>query len=159
MQLGIKAKDIMKQDFPILDSSFDLETCMKKMNKQEACVILNNGFLYSVLSYNDVLREFLMGKINIKLKEIKSEQNFVVVEPYVDVIDIINLMTKEEVDFVIVKPQNSSQRIHNSERILKSEHREDFLGDENFIGLITKREIAEINQVLFDILSSKNIGR
>ena len=133
MEIGIKAKDIMKQDFPILDSSLAIEACIKKLDGYEACIVLHEGYLHSVVNYDDLLRAFLARKKkNLSLGEIKQGQKFVIVEPETDVIEIINLM-QGKVDFVIVR-------------------------DRSLIGLITKKEIAEINQVLFDRLNKAVIA-
>jgi len=133
MDLGIKAREIMNEDFPIFDSSLDLESCIRNMNKQEACVVLHNGFFYSLLSYNDLLKSiFKKTRKNFKLKDTKSNKNFAVVKPETDIFVIIKLMTNEKIDFVIVK-------------------------DKNFIGLITKKEVAEMNQLLFDKLEKEMI--
>ncbi len=126
MELGIKAREIMKQDFPILDSSLTIEACIRRLNGFEACIVLQDGYLHSVVSYEDLLRAFLgRKKKNLSLREIKPYQKFLIVEPETDVIEIINLMREEDIDFFVVKAGN-------------------------LIGLITKREIAEINQLLFD---------
>ncbi len=133
MELGIKAREIMNENFPIFDSSLDLESCIRDMNKQEACVVLHNGFFYSILSYNDLLKAiFKKTRKNFKLKDTKSDKNFAVVKPDTDIFVIIKLMTNEKIDFVIVK-------------------------DKNFIGLITKKEVAEMNQLLFDKLEKEMI--
>jgi len=127
MEVGIKARDIMNEDFPILDASLTLESCMKKLNaKQEACVILNKGFVQFVLSYDELLKAFLKRKEkNVQLNEIKARKNFAVIKPETDVFEIIKIM-KRGIDFVVVR-------------------------DKNNIGLITKKELAEVNQFLFDV--------
>ena|SRR3989344_4013767 len=129
MELGMKAEDIMNRDFPVLDSSLDLDVCVKNINNHEACVVLRNGFLHSVLSYDDILKAFLKKKA--KIMDIKSSQDFAVVKPETDVSEIIRIMTKGRINFVIVR-------------------------EGNYLGLITKKEIAEINQVLFDMLDFRD---
>ncbi len=115
-----------KKDFPILDSSLSVEKCIKVMNnKHEACIVLHEGFLYSILSYDDLLRESLRNKGKDKqLKNINSSQNFVIVKPDTDVLDIINIMRRKLIDFIVVKYRDE-------------------------IGLITKNEIVEVNELLF----------
>ena len=126
MELGIKAKEIMKQEFPILDSSLTIETCIKRLDGYEACIVLHEGYLHSVVSYDDLLRAFLARKKKgLSLGEIKQPQKFVIIRPETDAIEIINMMREDDIDFFVVR-------------------------DKNLIGLITKREIAEINQLLFD---------
>jgi len=75
---------------------------------------------------------FKKTRKNFKLKDTKSDKNFAVVKPDTDIFVIIKLMTNEKIDFVIVK-------------------------DKNFIGLITKKEVAEMNQLLFDKLEKEMI--
>jgi predicted transcriptional regulator len=130
IELGIKAGEIMQEDFPILDSSLTLETCIKKLNnKYEACIVLHNGFFYSLLGYDDLLKAFLTRKTrDVPIKKIKSDNNFVVLGPETDLLQVIRLMVGWEADFVVVKDKNS-------------------------MGLITKKEIAEISQLLFDSLT------
>lgn len=132
MELGIKAKEIMNDNFPILDSSLTLETCIKKLdNRYEGCIILDNGFIHNILSYDDLLEAFFERKTkNLKLKEIKARRNFAFIHPDVDVFDVINLMNKNKVDFIIVQ------------------------NEKNF-GLITKKEISEISEFLFDKLGKE----
>jgi len=134
MEIGIKAKEIMNKDFCILDSSLTLETCLKKLdNKYEGCVILNNGSIHTIISYDNLLRNFFIRrKKDVKLEEIEAKKNFVVVAPDLDVSKIIELMTKARIDFILVR-------------------------DKNEFGLITKDEIAEINQLLFDKLENIEI--
>jgi len=116
----------MNEEFPLVDSSLTLEACMKKLNnKQEACIVLSKGDVHSILSYEELLKAFLKrNKKDMKLEEIKSNKNFVVVNPETDVYEIIKIIRKGK-NFVVVK-------------------------DKNIVGLITKKEIAEINQMLFD---------
>jgi len=132
MELGIKACEIMRKDFLILDSTLTLETCIKNLNKkQEACIVLENGFFHSILSCDDLLKIFFLRKSrNITLKEIKASKNFIIVSPETDIFDIIKLMKEKAADFILVR-------------------------DKNFLGLITKKEIVEINQLLFDIVLEK----
>tara|TARA_Y100000310_G_scaffold338127_2_gene426929 strand:+ start:79 stop:495 length:417 start_codon:yes stop_codon:yes gene_type:complete len=131
MKLDIKVEDIMNTDFPILDSSLDLGICVKKINNNEACVVLDDGFLHSVLCYDDILKAYLSKKKNIKIRDVKSSQDFVVVKIGTDIFNVIKLMRKKNVNFVIVK-------------------------NDNYLGLITKKEILEINQKLFDLLEIRD---
>ncbi len=132
MEVGIKAWEIMEEKFPIIDSSLTIEKVMKKLNSNEACLVINNGVMHSILSNEDILKAYLKNNKDKKtaIKNIKSNQNFLIVSPETDVGKIIDLMKDYETDFVIVK---SFDRI----------------------GLITKKEITEINQELFDNLFKK----
>jgi predicted transcriptional regulator len=128
MEFGIKAKEIMESDFPILDSSMSIESCMKKLNnKHEACIVLDKGFIYSVIGYDALLKAFFKRKKkDEQIKNIKSEK-FAIIGPETDLFDIIILMTREKREFLIVK-------------------------DENSVGLITKRGLTEVNPLLFEDL-------
>jgi len=135
MKLGIKAEEIMEENFPLLDASLTLEDCIRKLNKKhEICLILNKGYLYSVLSYDDLLRAlFKRREKNLKLIEIKAKRNFVIISPETDVIDAIELMKRKNIDFLIVKTENS-------------------------FGVITKEKLAEINILIFDKVKKRIWG-
>lgn len=127
MEIGIKAEEIMNENFPLLDASLSIEKCMEKLNRrEEACVVIKKGTIECVLSYDELLKEILKRKEkNLKLSKIKLKKNFVIIDKETDASDIIELMRKG-INYIIVK-------------------------DENRIGLITKKEIAEVNQLLFDL--------
>lgn len=134
IEIGIRAGEIMKEDFPVIDSSLTLEDCLKILDKNyESCVVLHDGTIHSVLNYDYLLKAFLARKRgNTKISEFEPMKNFVVVSAETDMFKVINSMKKKSVDFVVVKGE------HN-------------------IGLITKREIAEVNQVLFDSIESQSV--
>lgn len=133
MKFDIKAREIMREDFPILDSSLDLEKCIKILkNKYEACMVLKNGFLCNILSYDDLLRESLRRRKKIKLEEIHSNQNFVIVKPETDLFTILEIMKRKMIDFILVK-------------------------DRKEMGLITKNELIEVNQLLFDDIEREEL--
>jgi predicted transcriptional regulator len=125
LEIGIKAQEIMEQDFPILDSSFPLKKALEKLkeNNKEACVVINNGVIYSILTYEDLLRELLNGREDLEIKEIETRDNFSIITPEEDLIDIIRRMEYGK-EFFIVAGRD--------------------------LGVITKERIAEINHLLFD---------
>jgi len=62
-KIGIKAREIMDKNFPIIDSSLPLIRCVKKMNnKHEACLIIRKGYFSGILGNEDILRGFMYGK-------------------------------------------------------------------------------------------------
>ena len=131
MEIGIKACEIMNEDFPVFDSSITIKEAVRRLNKKyEACLVIEDGFFHSLLTYRDLLMAFFQNKKS--LGEIKPEKTFVVVSPDTDSLEIIERMRDDKIDFVIVK-------------------------DRNFLGLITKKEIAEISQVIFDKVSRDRI--
>ena len=105
IQLGVKAEEVMKEDFPVLDSSLTIEACIKKLDKKhEACIILHDGFLHGIISYDDLLRAFLSRKRkDTKIEEIESTDNFAVVGSETDMFSVIKLMKKKKIDFIIVR--------------------------------------------------------
>ena len=133
IKTGILAREIMNKNFPILDVSLPLIKCVKKMNnKHEACLIIKNGNFSGILGYNDILRGFVYGRDkDAKIEKIKMRKNFAVVRPESDIYKTLLLMRKNKVDFILVKNK------------------------EKFLGLITKKEIADIEPVLFEDLMSK----
>lgn len=133
IKTGIVAREIMDRNFPIVDSSLPLIKCVKKMNnKHEACLVIKNGNFSGVLGNEDILRGFMYGKDKeATIDKIKIRKNFAVVHPKTDVYKTLLLMRKNNIDFIIVKNKN------------------------NFLGLITKKEIADIEPLLFENLNSK----
>lgn len=128
IKTGIAAREIMDKNFPIIDSSLPLTKCVKKMNhKHEACLVIKNGNFSGVVGNEDILRGLMYGKNkDASIAQIKMRKNFAIVEPDSDVYRTILLMKKNNIDFVIVKNRN------------------------NFVGLITKKEIADIEPLLFE---------
>ena len=132
IKTGITAREIMDKNFPILDSSLPLIKCVKKMsNKHEACLIVKDGKFSGIIGNDDILRGFMYGKNkNASIESLKFKNNFVTVRPDSDFSKTLNLMNKNNVDFILVKDKKQ------------------------FLGLITKREIAEIEPVLFENLTN-----
>ena len=128
-KFGITAKEIMNDNFPIIDASRTLEECIKQMkNRNEACVIMKEGVFKSIISYNDLLKAFFSRtRNNIPLEKMRSSRNFVIVEPDTDISKIINLLGNGKKEFLVVK-------------------------DKTEFGLITGKEIADVNKMLFDRL-------
>ncbi len=132
IKTGILAKEIMDRRFPIIDSSLPLMKCVKKLNKEHgACLIMKNGNFSGVLGHDDLLRGFLYGRDkDAKVEKIKIKKNFATVSPNSDVYKTLLLMKEREVDFVVVKNKKE------------------------FLGLITKKEIADVEPILFENLKS-----
>jgi predicted transcriptional regulator len=128
IKTGILAREVMNKNFPIIDSSQPLINCVKKMNKKhEACLVIKDGKFSGVLGHDDLLRGFMYSKDkNAKIDKIKIKKNFEIVRPESDVYNTLLLMRENDVDFVIVKNKD------------------------NFVGLITKKEIADIEPILFE---------
>jgi len=128
IKTGISAKEIMNKNFPIVDTSLPLIKCAKKMNKEhEACLVIKNGDFYGILENNDILRSFAHGKDkDAKIENIKIKKNFAVVQPNSDVYKTLLLMKQENINFVLVKDNM------------------------NFLGIITKKELADIEPLLFE---------
>lgn len=129
---GISAREIMDKNFLILDSSLQLLSCIKKMNnKHEACLIIKNGNFFGILGYDDILRGFIYGRDReAKIEKLQIKKRFAVVKPDADIFKTVLLMRKENIDFILVKDKK------------------------NFLGIITKKEIADIEPELFDNLSN-----
>lgn len=123
IKIGTKARDIMEENFPVLDSSLTLKECIKKLksSRYEACLVLNNGIIHSVLDYEDLVREYIKGKGDSSLKNIETRKNFAIIKPDVDVREIIYMM-KDDIEYFIVK-------------------------DNLFIGIITKDTIVKNNHL------------
>ena len=131
---GISAGEVMNRDFPILDSSLKLINCIKRMNnKHEACLIIKNGNFFGILGYDDILRGFIYGKDReAKIEKLQIKKRFAVVKPDADIFTTLLLMKRENIDFILVKDKN------------------------NFLGIITKKEIADIEPELFDNVRKVN---
>ncbi len=131
VKIGIKAREIMDRNFPIVDSSQPLISCVKRMNnKHEACLVIKKGNFSGVLSGEDILRGFMYGKDrDAPIEKVEMKKNFMIVNPESDVYKTLSLMQEDEIDFIVVKDKH------------------------NFLGLITKREIADIEPLLFDNLN------
>lgn len=133
IKTGISAREIMDKNFPIIDSSLSLMTCVKKMNnKHEACLVIKNGNFSGILGHDDILRGFMYGKNkNATIDQINIKKEFAIVRPESDIYRTLLLMKENSIDFILVKE------------------------GKNFNGLITKREIADIEPILFEDLISK----
>jgi predicted transcriptional regulator len=130
IKTGIAAREIMDKNFPIIDSSLSLIKCVKKMNhKHEACLVIKNGNFSGVLGHDDILRGFMYGKNkNATVDQVNIKKEFAIVRPNSDVYNTLLLMKENGIDFILVKEKR------------------------NFLGLITKKEIAEIEPILFEEL-------
>ncbi|MFH1500366.1 MAG: CBS domain-containing protein [archaeon] len=128
MKSGIIAKEIMEEEFPIIDSTISLEKVVKSLGRNhEACVVLRNGYFCTVLGFEDLLRGFMNRKhINTSLDEIQIEKKFKIVGPGKDVVDILEIMNKSNAEFILVRDK------------------------QNILGLITKKDIMEIEPLLFE---------
>ncbi len=118
----------MNKDFLIVDSSLPLIQCVKGIKKgDEACLVMKNGYFSGVLGHDEILRGFVYGKdVDANIDEIKIERNYVVVSPESDIHETIMLMNDWNVDFAVVKR------------------------NDRYIGLITKKEIADVEPLLFE---------
>ena len=127
MDIGIKAKDIMEEGFPIIDSNATLEECMDQLNRSEwdVCVVLNHGIIYSILDSDDLVREYLRrGDKRVAVRNLGCSGRFAIVKADTDLFKIIEKM-KEGTEYFIVKENPS-------------------------IGLITKERLAEKNHLAFE---------
>lgn len=133
IKTGILAREIMDKNFPIIDSSIPLIRCVKKMNnRHEACLVVENGKFSGILGHDDILRGFIYGNDkNARVDKIKIRKNFGVVEPNSDIYKTLLLMRENNIDFILVKDK------------------------QNFLGLITKKEIADIEPLVFENLNSR----
>lgn len=133
IKTGILAREIMDKNFPIVDDSLPLIACVKKMSKKhEACLIIRQGNFSGILGYNDILRGFMYGKDkDAKIGKITIRKNFAIVKPESDVYSTLLLMKKDKIDFVLVKK------------------------GKNFLGLITKKEIADVEPILFENITNR----
>jgi len=123
---GITAGEIMDKNFPIIDSSLPLIKCVKKLNKNnEACLVVKNGYFSGVLGHDEILRGFMYNKDKeMLIEKMKINKNYVVVGPNSDLFETLLLMKENKANFVVVKR------------------------GKNFLGLITKKEIADV-EILF----------
>jgi len=130
MKLGISANKIMQTKFPIVDINTPIEKCLKKLNsKNEACVVLKNGYFYTILSFNELIQGFLKRKNHkdsLQNLNIKIKRNFETIYPDTDISEAIKSMKHKNTDFIIVKNKN------------------------NILGLITKKEIIEIETLYLE---------
>ncbi len=128
----IKAGDIMNENFPIFDCTISLEKCVKKINGsgETACLVIKNGIIHSILSEDDLLKAYMEKNRKKEIGKIKTSHNFSIVDTETTLLEIIRMIIQEEIEFVIVRDKYS-------------------------LGLITKKEIAESNQKLFDLLSKE----
>ena len=124
----MKAKDIMNDKFLVFDAEVPLKTCLKNFKNGGFCVVLKNGIINKVLCEDDILKYIVKGK-DILLGSIKSNSKFCIVDPETDVEKVIELL--KDFDIIIVK-------------------------DGNYFGIITKKEISEINQLIFDEIEEKS---
>ena len=133
IKTGIFAREIMDKNFPIMDSSLPLIKCVKKMNnKHEACLIIKQGNFSGILGYDDILRGFIYGKDkDAIIEKIRIRKNFAIVRPNSDVYGTLLLMKENDIDFILVKK------------------------NKNFLGLITKKEIADIEPILFENITDR----
>lgn len=135
LKTSITAGEIMDKKFPIIDSSLPLITCFRKMKrKHEACLIIKNGNFSGILGREDMLREFIYGMDkDAKIEKIKTKNNFKFVKPDFDVYKTLDLIREGDVNYIIVKERN------------------------NFLGLITKKEITDIEPVLLEKVKEKKL--
>jgi len=126
LKTGISARDIMNKNFPIVDSSLSLIKCVQKMNNEhEACLVLKDGNFYGVLGQEDILRGFVYRKNeDMRIEDITIKKSFAIVRPESDVYKTLTLMKQRNINFIVVKDKK------------------------NFLGLITKKEIADLEPLL-----------
>ena len=131
MKIGIKAAEIMNENFLIFDSSLTIEECIRKMSKDEIVVVIKDGFFHSVLNYFELIRIFFeRKKMNLTLGEVEGNKNYAVISPEADLEEVIELM--KDKDFLIVK-------------------------ERNYVGIITKQELTEVQPFIFEKLIFEKI--
>jgi len=129
MKFGIKAKEIMEDDFPIIDSNLEIEKCITNLNKKhEAAVIVKKGNFVNIISYNDLIEGFLKRKGHEKVGDLKIKRRFRIVNEDSDVYELLKFMKRGRTDFLLVKNKK------------------------NIIGLITKNDIIKIEPFLLETL-------
>lgn len=125
MKIQIPIKQIMEKNFPIIDSAMPVKTCARKLNN-DAGIIIDQGKFMGIISRQDLIKAMLEEKDFIN--EIENNKNYKIIKPEQDILEIINLMKKKKIDFIVVKDSK------------------------NIIGLITKQDLLEIEPELFDRL-------
>ena len=125
---GITAGEIMDKNFPIIDSSMPLLKCVKKLDKDnEACIIVKNGYFFGVLAHDEILRGLMYSKNkDAVIEKMKINKNYIIVSPDADLVETLLSMKENQANFAVVKR------------------------GKNFLGLITKKEIAEVAPLLFE---------
>ncbi len=127
--MRIFAKDVMETNFPILDSSLPLIKCIEKLHKQGVCLIVKDGYFQGLLDGEDILRGLMYKKDkNSTIDKIKIKRNFEIVTSNSDIYETIGLMKERGVEFIVVKK------------------------GKNIMGVITKKEILDIEPLLFENL-------
>jgi predicted transcriptional regulator len=129
MKFDIPVKEIMKTKFTIVPVSEKLTDCVKKMQKQNVCLVIDRGDFIGIVSQKEILNGFLRGKE--KVKSILRDTDIGIIDSDSDLIDLFKLMNREKIDFVIVKNRG------------------------NIVGIVTKKEITKIEPVLFEIIQKK----
>jgi predicted transcriptional regulator len=126
IKTGITAREIMDKNFPIVDSSLPLIKCVKRLNKDnEACLIVKNGYFSGVLGHDELLRGLMYSKNKGALVgKMVINKDYIVVGPDSDLFETLLLMKENKANFAVVKR------------------------GKNFLGLITKKEIADVEPVL-----------
>jgi len=131
MRTNIFLKEIMQTNFPIIDILVPLDKCLKKMNGKETAIVIENGSIKGVIDYDDLLRGVLQQD-SLKeavAKEILQKKSIKVLPAESDAYEALEHMNKG-VEFILVKENNS------------------------IIGLVTKQEIAEIEPLILETLTT-----
>lgn len=125
---GVPAREIMDENFLIIDSSLPLMKCVKEMNHtHEACFVLKDGNFFGIAGNEDIIKGVIRSKSkNPTLKDIILRKNFAIVSPGSDVFKSLLLLKQKNIDFVVVR------------------------GKGRILGLITKKEIANIASLLLE---------
>lgn len=119
LKFGVRAEEIMEKNFPLLDASMRIEECVKKLeNEHEGCIVFKDGYVFSVLGYEDLIKGFLERKEKEEsLEKIKTRKKFKIISPETDFYKILKIMKRGHIDFLVVKDKK------------------------NVLGVITKNEI------------------
>ena len=118
MKYNITVKEIMQNNFRIVDSSEPLTNCASLTGDKNACLIMHEGQFRGVLTPEKIIEGFLDG-VNM-VEEVKFVKDLGMVDAKEDISYLINLFEKTNIKYILVKE------------------------DDNIIGLVSRDDLKKV---------------
>lgn len=122
MKYNITIKEIMQNNFPIVDASENLADCANLTGDNRACLIMDKGRFRGILTPKKVMEGFMNAAQSVE--EIAFVKEIGMVDAREDISYLIRLMEKTNARYVLVKE------------------------DDNIIGLVSRDDLKKVAKII-----------
>jgi predicted transcriptional regulator len=104
MKVGIKVKEVMKKEFPIVDINQSLAACTTRLAKNSACLVIDKGNFIGILKQEEILKGFLNAKE--KIRDLNLMKKISIIDSESDIIELLDLIRTGN-EFILLKEHNN----------------------------------------------------